>query len=277
MKYRVTPSPSPTPSSGSSALDNLTAATNGQGNSVNGGTVAPNDNPVAGQVFWGSNYTMNPGGPSNYEPVYIAAQDAANNWYDWSDNERAAFTKRLYDMKLVSDPHDYNSAKTIWFQAVAEAANFHGVNGKNVTPWDAVSMMGDPNARNKSDSPYANADITRTEKSTQEIDADTAHSIVRDIYQKGIGRDPTGNELARYTGLITGYAKAHPTNTTTNEKYNGKGILVSTTSNQSGGMTSQGMGDALQQNMKTDPEYGAYQAATTYYNAMMDLVNGSVG
>lgn len=268
--------PSPNPSSGpvavpGDALGALKGALAGGSGAPVAGMTSPNGTPVlVGQVYWGVTRE-----DRTSEPVFKDANTAAADWYNWPQDERAAFAKRLYDAKLISDPTDYEAARNKWLYAVSESANFVAI-GQKLTPWDVVGMMSDPNARAKdgNGSPYANKTITTTATGVKMIDSDTAHAVVKSIFQSAVGRNPNAVELARYGGLITGYAQGHPTTRTTTTKHDELGSATDSSVTESGGYTDAGLNSALQDKVSQSKEYGSYQAATTYYNALMQMVGG---
>jgi hypothetical protein len=101
-----------------------------------------------------------------------------------------------------------------------------------------------------------------------------AHAAAKTVTQALLGRDPDKNEMDRLASIMTGYAQKNPTITKTTQRNDGSGNITSS-STSSGGYTASGVQDLLQENVKADPEYGAYQAATTYYGALMSALGVS--
>lgn len=200
----------------------------------------------------------------------LSKVDAQRSWYLMSDAERAALGTRLYRAGIVADPNNYKQVQSAWQYAVEEAAEAYAAGRQRMTPWDVIGMMAGTSG--------AAAGPKTTSYSSTSVNIPTkqdAAAAVRSIFQDAIGRDPTDGEIARYSSVIFGAAKANPTrtNTTTTTDASGNSTSSSTTS---GGMTAAGYQEMLENKVRQDPEYGAYQAATTYMNALMDAIGAPV-
>jgi hypothetical protein len=98
----------------------------------------------------------------------------------------------------------------------------------------------------------------------------------KQIFQALMGRDPDKNELDRYGSMMTSYAQKHPTVTKQTQTTDIHGNTTSS-STSSGGYSAAGVTDMLSNQAKADPEYGSYQAATTYFNALIGAMGGMSG
>jgi hypothetical protein len=190
-------------------------------------------------------------------------QGAVNDWYTWSDAERSAFGQRLYKLGLVNNPNDYGQLFSAWQGAVQEASNFYMAAGRKVTPWQAIDLMA--NTAGGGLKP-----TTQTSTSVKVPTVEDAHAATKQIFQALMGRGPNQEELDRYASMMTGYAQKHPSVTKTTTDAHGN-----QTSTTSGGTSDAAMGDMLSTQAKADPEYGAYQAATTYWNALVGALGGN--
>jgi hypothetical protein len=249
------------------------------GNYLNGGKA-----PV---VFWGvspgtsrgahnadsldrgaSELGITPGGAKE-----VGLQEAVADWYKWSDAERAGFAKRLYGLGLISDPNDLygqNGAFAGWQNAVQTASNFYMAAGRKVTPWQAVDLMA-----NTAGGPQSKTQ-TNTSRSFNIPTVEDAHVATKQIFQALMGRDPDKNELDRYGSMMSAYAQKHPTVTKQTQTTDIHGNTTSS-STSSGGYSAAGVTDMLSDRAKADPEYGSYQAATTYFNALIGAMGGLGG
>ena len=72
---------------------------------------------------------------------------------------------------------------------------------------------------------------------------------------------------------LNAYEKANPTITTQTTNYMGD-TVTGQTSTTKGGVKEGARQLMAVEDVKADPEYGAYQAATTYFDAMMDMIGG---
>jgi len=234
-----------------------------------GGSTAPGAKPM---VYWGSAGT---GGffsskdvlnPRTYKVSEITKtqDDAIAQFYTWSDEERAAWGQRLYKLGIIKTPDDYSGMFNAWQQAVQEAANFYTFGGRKVTPWDVVDLFSTAHGSTPTTT-------TRKSKSFQIPNPGDAHAAVKSIFQSALGRDPTDGELARYSSMLVAKSKANPqiTNTTSTTDTSGN---VSQTSTTSGGFNPS---DVLNSAIENTNEYGAYQAATTYMNALLAKIGGA--
>src|SRR6478752_5995780 len=89
-----------------------------------------------------------------------------------------------------------------------------------------------------------------------------------------LGRAPTDEELAKYRSSINGYERANPEMTTTTHTLNDMGEEVAQSSTTTGGASQAALGSIVEGGAKKGPEYGKYQAGTTYFNALMQMITG---
>jgi hypothetical protein len=178
----------------------------------------------------------------------------------WSPNAQAAFAQSVYKMGLVQDPNNWLAVVNVWETAVDEAANWNAAGVNTFTPENALPLLATGSGKHLA--------TTTTATSSTKPTALGAESVIKTIFQHGLGRDPNKKELAKFTGLINDFAAKHPSVTT----QTADGFGNTNTSTQPG----VGQGDyeqLTQDQVQTTPEYGAYQAATTYYNALQDLLH----
>jgi hypothetical protein len=113
---------------------------------------------------------------------------------------------------------------------------------------------------------------TQTQKSFVIPTVEDAHAATKQMFQSLMGRGPDENELNRYASMMTAYAQKHPKVTKTVTDANGNQTTTS-----SGGVSDAALGDVMSNQARQDPEYGAYQAATTYWNALQGALGGLSG
>lgn len=195
--------------------------------------------------------------------------------YSWSDAERRQWGKRLYGAGLVNDPNDFDGQLKAWSYAVKQAAGFNNSSNpayKKLTPWGVIDLLEEQGAfdqslaeRNKALQP-----TTSTSRSINAIpDRSDAEAAIKTLFSEQLGRDPEDGELDRYTSMMLSKMRADPGGTTT----------VSTSNPVTGQSTSKSTSTAgfnptsmLEDKVKGDPEWGAYQAATTYFNALQSAI-----
>lgn len=291
----------PTPSPTSGGLPVFDPGSTGAAPSTQGKTKAQTpanavgSNDVAGgsapMVFWGTTPTNKPKGPYVGKPPddivgkafaqlgvgqeqTKTLQEAVNAWYTMSDADQQAFAQKAYRLGLISDPHNFQQAFGQWQETVRLASNYYMAANKKVTPWQALDILGGSTMGGAG----AGGPKTQTGTSTSVHvpTVEDAHVLTKQLFQSLMGRDPTGAELDQYASMVTAYARKHPDKTTTTTTTDGKGNSTSTSSS-SGGVSEAAMQDTLAEQAKADPEYGAYQAATTYYNALLQAIGGGSG
>lgn len=118
---------------------------------------------------------------------------------------------------------------------------------------------------------------TQTDKRVDLSSAEDVQAITTQVLTQALGRAPTAKEVATYKATINGMEQANPTISTQTQTLNDMGEIVNTTTNTSGGVSAQAKAGAVEAKAKQGPEYGKYQSATTYYNAMMQMISGGGG
>lgn len=115
----------------------------------------------------------------------------------------------------------------------------------------------------------SNGDGTVT--SIYEMSPDEAHYKLTQAMQQWLGRDPTAGEVQDFTSAVNQHALSEPTTVTTSGT---KGDHVRQVQK---GFNAMYAGDNMaMQYAKQQPDYAAYQAATTYWNALAQSLNASV-
>jgi hypothetical protein len=286
-------SPSPSPSGGDlQALQQLLAAGGGAKDS--------------GKVYMGKGYAgaYGPhGGSGSVAPdkgtdLWVSKQEAEQDFYNWNQKKQSDFvsTGILSGMLKLGDG-PLEGAK-LWKKLVDEAANY-GAADKKVTPFDLmasyVQSAGGVNAwknagvwqintvtgERKYVGPgtyLGNGKAQQTDTRVDLTDPDTAKAVASKLFQDLMGRDPGAGELASFANALHTAEQNSPVVQTTTTQYDmDTGQPLSSSTQSSGGVTAQGQQYIGEQQIKGKKEYGAYQAATTYQNALESLVFGSGG
>lgn len=194
--------------------------------------------------------------------------DVANQYYNWDVKTQNKFLSQLnlagYDTSQMKD----SQVAQLWGTYAAQAAQYYS-QGRKLTPWDILAK--DMEAREA----YMNTPRSVTQSSTA-YDMSTredAHGIFLQAAQSLLGRDPTKAEISSFQKALNAYEKANPTVTTTTTNYMGD-TVTGQSSTTKGGVKEGARQLMAMEDVKADPEYGAYQAATTYYDAMMEMIGG---
>jgi hypothetical protein len=176
-----------------------------------------------------------------------------------------------------------------WDDLVQSAIAFSAADpNKKWTPWDVMNSYkndGQFGTIRKGDWEYDAATgekvkyvgpktKTVSSKTVDLSSPEDVQAITTQVLTQALGRAPTAKELATYKATINGYEKANPTVSTQTQTLNDMGEIVNTSTVNSGGTTAQGKAALVEEQAKKGPEYGKYQSATTYYNAMMQMITG---
>lgn len=204
----------------------------------------------------------------------ILGIDSATTYFStFAESEQKAMANKLYRAGLLDDPNDVFGAYAAWQDAVKFAADQYTFGGKRITPWDVIQTR-----IGIGRSTQARRLVPRTQTNTSSaVDVLTngdANAMIQAMYQNELGRDPSSGELSRYRSMLINKTKANPrvTTTTTTGMPGGDSH---TTSSTSGGYSSTALQGDLQHDVHADPEYGAYQAATSYMGAIQQLFSSS--
>lgn len=194
--------------------------------------------------------------------------DVANQYYNWDDKTKNKFLSQLnlagYDTSQMRDAQ----VAQLWGTYAAQAAQYFA-QGRKLTPWDILSR--DMEQRET----YLNTprSVTQTSTSYDMSTREDAHAIFLQAAQSLLGRDPTKAEISTFQKALNAYEKANPTVTTQTTNYMGD-TVTGQTSTTKGGVKEGARQLMAMEDVKRDPEYGAYQAATTYFDAMMEMIGG---
>lgn len=243
---------------------------------------------------------------SQYYTVYMGSQPAASPKYVGKqvdaegDRLPAAHQREVgYDQAMTLIYHDQVQKRFIdelihegvikagdfswddvegwWQKAVDGAAKSKAFGGKNISPYDWISMYAGVNGLGGSGSANGGTGpSTRTDTSsnTQQIDDLDARAAANEAWTSLYGKDATGKQARALKAAINAYASAHPQITTTTSHDDGQGHTSSSSSTK-GGLDSTGAQQIAQDQVKGAPGYGEFQAATTYFNALQQALGAT--
>lgn len=188
-----------------------------------------------------------------------------------------------------------------WDDLVRASAAF-STGSKKWTPWDVMESYGGSGKQKfgtmtKGDWVYDVATgerlkyVGKTTRKTKSEQVDLSspeevQALVTQVLREALGRAPNEAELARFKATITGYEKEHPLVTEVTETATAESIEAARVSGgdvftgaQQSSITSGGVSDAARAALVQAPteetkEYGKYQAGTTYWDAMMQMIGG---
>lgn len=104
-------------------------------------------------------------------------------------------------------------------------------------------------------------------------------ALATQVLREALGRAPNAKELAQFRSTIAGYEKSNPEVTTTVQQLSpdlatGEVRVTDESSTTSGGVTDAARAALIQEPTQKTQEYGKYQSATTYWNALMSMISG---
>jgi hypothetical protein len=215
-------------------------------------------NPKNPSIYMGSNARI----------AFMPVDRASQLYYQWDAKTKGQFLSQLglagYDVGQLKDAQ----LASLWAGYV-DVAGKYALAGQNFSPWD---VLGKDIAQRESEVAKPRT-VTQTQKSYNLSTAEDAHALFQGAAQTLLGRDPTKAEIARFKSTLNKYEQANPTMTTTTSDYLGS-ELQNQSSTTKGGVSAASQGLMAQEEAKKNPEYGAYQAATSGMNWLMEMING---
>lgn len=208
---------------------------------------------------------------------------------EWDNKEVRDFISKGILYKIPGFDADMGMPEVVsaWDDLVKSSMAF-SQNGTNWSPWDVMDSYkkkenfgtvrrGDwlYDAATGEKVKYVGPKTkTTTNKNINLSSPEDVKAITTQMLTELLGRAPTVEELAKYRASINGYENANPEVTTTTSTLDDMGEVVSQSSKTSGGASQAAIGGIISDAAKEGPEYGKYQSATTYYNALMQMIGG---
>lgn len=195
---------------------------------------------------------------------------AMGAWYSFSDEARAALSKKMWYLGLIKDPNDFDAAYNQWKTAVEHAGRF-AMTGREIDPQDVLEMMGDaasgPGGTRQQAGPVTRRQIDLT-------DPETAKAWIQQAFSQSMGRAPEDAEVRALADALNQRERANPTiQTSTPTKFDDEGNPVDTSVVTTGGVNSQAF---LQNQIAADPEATAHQAAGELYPALLQALGAGL-
>lgn len=200
-------------------------------------------------------------------PITKSVQDMINEYYNWTDEQQNQLRAKLALIDKSALRATDKQIVSLWADYVQQSADAYAA-GKSLTPWDILAK--DITTRGGVGSLAG----TKTQKTsdtslTSRVDAE---ALFEAAAQQLLGRSPTSQESAAFHGMLNASERANPTTSITTTTTNDEGEVVSQSRTSSGGVSAAAAQKLARDRAKENPEYGAYQAATTYHNAMMQMI-----
>lgn len=206
--------------------------------------------------------------PQQHGPVVTrSVTDMSNDFYNWNDQQRSDFRSKLalVDKNALTAPD--SAIATAWADYVQQSANYFAA-GATVSPWDILAK--DISARGGTGLAGTKTQTTRDVSLTGQADA---AAIFHSAAQSLLGRNATPAEEAAFRQQLNAKEQANPTTATITSTTDEQGAVTNTSRTSTGGFNSAAAQLLAEQQARQNPESASYQAATTYYNAMMQTLS----
>jgi hypothetical protein len=121
--------------------------------------------------------------------------------------------------------------------------------------------------------------LSKTSTSTQinELTREDALALTKQSMATMLGRMPSNDEVGQYMNILNGYERAHPQTTVTTQQIDPTtGEAADSSSVTTGGTTAAGKQALVEEQLKQNKEYVAYQAATTGMSLLAQAVKNGV-
>jgi hypothetical protein len=255
-----------------------------------------------GPVYMGQRAPIRLEGRGYVEPKggrdrWVTGEEAEVEYNSWSLKQRRDFIAQAKLAGLIPVDGGEVEGARIWRELVKEASYFGVAKKQRVSPLDILAGyvkasgseaawrqqgVWEVNAVTKErryvgpGTYLGNGLAQQTDTRIDLTDPDTARAISTQLFQNLMGRDPGAGELAAFASALHTAEQNSPVVSTTTTQYDmDTGQQLSSSSTQTGGLTSDAKAYIGEQQIKGKKEYGVNQAVTTYQNAFENLIYGS--
>lgn len=232
---------------------------------------------VYGPIAEGSPRSMGPVAPETVDTSKAqTVTRALNQPYLWDEEELDEAMKRMQDAGL--DVKSFDDVNAVWQGLVERAAKTYTISEgeKKVTPWDVLDLVKREDETANGGQDDENFTHVSTSKSVQDISEGEAWATLQSNLSRMLGRDPSDQEVRDFTHRMNTLAARNPAISKTISTYKDGRLTNSTTKQVESGFTADDMAMTAYEDAQASPEYGAYAAASTYFNAAASAL-GAIG
>lgn len=205
----------------------------------------------------------------------LTASQAVDLPYLWDQDKITNAIKRMQDAGL--EVNTFDDMVGVWQGLVQRASKSYTLSGgkMQMTPWDALDLYKSESGGDAAGSQGFTGSRTTVARNVTELSDGQSWSVLQSTLQKMLGRDPSDEELRNFTYKMSQQAAHNPSITKTIAHYK-DGQLTRTNSHTNPGFTMDDAVEAAYNRAQNNPDYGEYQAATTYFNAALSAL-GPIG
>lgn len=238
------------------------------------------DSDQTGQWAIPGTKQLDPQGNPIMDYERVTAGQLANQWYTMDAVERNRYKDTFILMGIINPQRatdqDYSS---IWLSYVQQLAKYNAAQPNSMlTIGDLIT--GDLQKKEMTDPGLSELmrtgkrTTTRTSTNLQKSSALDARALMDAAARTLLGRRATDEESAQLLSAVNELETANPEVTTTTQEEDMYGQILNQSSTTSGGVSAASREQIAREKAEANPEFGAYQASTTYMGALMDMVYG---
>lgn len=200
-----------------------------------------------------------------------------------TESELAQLAKQMVAAGLLDEDFKREDVEKAWDFLIAKAADYHEANPNSLmTPVDMLELYGAGGAAALGSTGTAQAaKIQEVISRSRDLTSNTeARALLTRAATDALGRRPTAKEIDDLQVALNSAQTKNPVTTTTRTSLGAGGDVRSQDQTQTGGVNADAFTDKWVRGgdkPSLDSEYGAYQAASTYYNALMQAIAGPGG
>lgn len=224
-------------------------------------------------------------------PIQVPFSEAKLAPLDWSESMLKEFVNTGIMNKVRGFDTDMGmpEIQAAWEYLVQSSVTFNSKGGSKWTPWTILNSYGKPGAfgtvrRDNWEYDVATGERLRyvgplsktvTSKHVDLSSPEDVKALTTQMLRELLGRAPGDKELAQFRSSINSLERSRPEVATTVQTISPEtGEVVGESTTTSGGVSDTARASIVQDKTVDTKEYGKYQAATTYWDAMMQMISG---
>lgn len=206
-------------------------------------------------------------------PDLMSTDQAVGKFYTMSESERDRLRTKMIGAGMLDEDATFDETVAAWAKVVDRAADWQSfAPDKGYTPEDIIDLQfGGPDG-----SPAAPRTKTVVENQRTLTSNDDARALLRNMMRRDLGRTPSEKEVDDFQAKLNEAQTKNPYTRTTTTTYGADGSATGSETTTTGGIDEGGFADSYLENTDPESEYGRYQAATTYFNALMQAIQSPV-